>query len=292
MGRVLKTSTFATSIDFPEGPRWHDGKLWFSDMGTNCVMTVDLNGNVEHVVDVPGQPSGLGWLPDGRLLIVSMRDQRLLCLSPGGLELVADLQELASSVLNDMVVDSRGRAYIGNFGFAFGNPSAIPRLAEIIMVTPEGHARIVSDKMAFPNGSVITEDQRTLIVAETLAARLTAFEIEPDGSLSGRRIWARFDDRGFEAQLDADRIAPDGICLDASGAVWVATPTGPGEVLRVLEGGEITHRVKVNAQPIAVMLGGPDRQTLFVCSSILGGSAQGKGRIENVRVDRPGAGLP
>ncbi len=292
MDRVLETNTLATDMDFPEGPRWHDGKLWFSDMGRNRVMTVDLKGNVEHIIDVPGQPSGLGWLPDGRLLIVSMSDQRLMRLSSGRLEIVADLRDLASHVLNDMVVDVRGRAYIGNFGFALGNPSAIPGLAEIIMVTPEGIAQIAAGKMAFPNGSVITQDGHTLIVAETLAARLTAFDIQPDGLLSGRRIWAGFDNRGFEAQLDTDRISPDGICLDANGAVWVATPTGPGEVLRVLEGGAITHRVRVHAQPLAVMLGGPERKTLFVCTSILGGRDRGKGRIETIQVDVPGAGLP
>ncbi len=289
---ILEATTLIHGIEFPEGPRWRDGKLWFSDMGSNSVMTVDLKGNAEHIVDVPGQPSGLGWLPDGRLLIVSMSDRRLLRLNSGKLELLADLHELASYVLNDMVVDSRGCSYIGNFGFAFGNPSAIPRHAEIIMVTPEGDAHIAADNMAFPNGSVITEDHRTLIVAETLAARLTAFDIEPDGSLVGRRIWAGFDNRGFEARLDEERISPDGICLDAEGAVWVATPAGKGKVLRVLEGGEITHRVKVNSQPLAVMLGGHDRRTLFVCTSRLGRRGPGKGSIEIVRVDVPGAGLP
>ncbi len=289
---ILEATTLLSGIEFPEGPRWRDGKLWFSDMGKNSVMTVDINGNVQHIVDVPGQPSGLGWLPDGHLLVVSMRDQRLLRLNSGRLEMVADLRELASYVLNDMVVDTLGRAYIGNFGFAFGNPSATPGLAEIIMVMPEGDAYIVADKMAFPNGSVITQDGRTFIVAETLASRLTAFDIEQDGSLAGRRIWAEFDSMGFKAKLDSERISPDGICLDAKGAVWVATPTGPGEVLRVLEGGQITHRVKVYAQPLAVMLGGPDRQTLFICTSRMGGRGPGKGRIETVRVDVPGAGLP
>lgn len=280
---VLETTVLLDKLGLPEGPRWHDGRLWFSDAGTNQVMTVDLDGNVETVVEVPGQPSGLGWLPDERLLVVSMTDRRLLRLDPDGLVEVADLRELASFHCNDMVVDQQGRAYIGNFGYAFSDPSATPKLAEVVLVTPDGDARVVADEMSFPNGSVITPDGRTLIVAETFTARLTAFDIEPDGSLTRRRIWAQF---------DSERIAPDGICLDAEGAIWVASPVGSTEVLRVLKGGEITHRVKVETQPFAVMLGGSDRRTLFVCTSILGERPPGSGRIEIVQVDVPGAGLP
>ena len=289
---VLETKVLLDGLGFPEGPRWHDGKLWFSDMGTNQVMTVDLDGNAETVVEVQGQPSGLGWLPDERLLVVSMTDRRLLRLDPHGLVEVADLRELASFHCNDMVVDQHGRAYIGNFGYAFSDPSATPKLAEIVLVTPDGDARVVAEEMAFPNGIVITPDGRTLIVAESFAARLTAFDIEPDGSLTRRRIWVQFDDRGFDAQLDFERTAPDGICFDVEGAIWVASPSGSTEVLRVLKGGEVTHRVKVETQPFAAMLGGPDRRTLFVCTSIFGESPPGSGRIETVQVDAPGAGLP
>ena len=181
---VLETTVLLDGLEFPEGPRWHDGKLWFSDMGTNQVMTVDLDGNAETVVEVQGQPSGLGWLPDERLLVVSMTDRRLLRLDPHGLVEVADLRELASFHCNDMVVDHQGRAYIGNFGYAFSDPSATPKLAEIVLVTPDGDARVVAQEMVFPNGIVITPDGRTLIVAESFAARLTAFDIEPDGSPS------------------------------------------------------------------------------------------------------------
>jgi sugar lactone lactonase YvrE len=256
-------------------------------------MTVDLDGKAETVVEVQGSPSGLGWLPDGRLLVVSMRDRRLLRLDPAdGLVEVADLSDLASFHCNDMVVDRQGRAYIGNFGYAFSDPSATPKLAEIVLVTPDGDARVVADRMVFPNGSVITPDGSTLIVAETLAARLIAFDIEPTGSLTRRRIWAQFDDQGFEAQSDSQRTSPDGICLDAEGAVWVASPFGNTGVLRVLEGGEITHRVRVATQPFAAMLGGPDRRLLFACTSIFGEGPPGSGRIEVVPVEVPGAGYP
>jgi sugar lactone lactonase YvrE len=288
---VLETKVLLDGLDFPESPRWHDGKLWFSDQGTGRVMTVDLDGDAETIVEVPGSPSGLGWLPDGRLLVVSMTDRRLLRLDPGGLVEVADLSELASFHCNDMVVDRQGRAYIGNFGFDLAGQE-LPKLAEIVLVTSDGAARVVADEMAFPNGTVITPDGRTLIVAESAAARLTAFDIEPDGSLTRRRIWAQFDERGFESLIDFERTIPDGICLDAEGAIWVASPGGSAEVLRVREGGEVTHRVRVATQPFACMLGGPERRTLFVLTSIYGTQATTKGRIEMVQVDVPGAGLP
>jgi sugar lactone lactonase YvrE len=287
---VLKTEILLDGLGFPEGPRWHDGKLWFSDMGTCQVMTVDLDGNSETVVEVPEQPSGLGWLPDNRLLVVSMKDRRLLRLDPGGLVEVADLREFASFHCNDMVVDEQGRAYIGNFGFDVDDPDAVPRHAAVMLVTPDGAARIVADEMVFPNGSVITPDGGTLIVAETFASRLTAFSVDSDGSLTGRRVWAQFDDLGFD--MSEERISPDGICLDAEGAIWIASPSGRGEVLRVKEGGEVTHRFEVETQAFAVMLGGPDRQTLFVCTTILDERNSGKGRIEIVHVAVPGAGLP
>jgi sugar lactone lactonase YvrE len=279
---ILETTVLIDGLAFPEGPRWHDGKLWFSDMHSHRVMTVDLEGNTETIVEVPGQPSGLGWLPDGRLLVVSMTDRRLLRLDPGGLTEVADLSGLATHHCNDMVVDRQGRAYVGNFGFDFLEQEFAP--AEIVLVTPDGRARIVADQMAFPNGSVITPDDRTLIVGETFGNRLTAFDIEPDGSLTGRRVWAQI-----------DPALPDGICLDAENAVWVATPLS-GEVIRVREGGEITDRVKVSTQAFACMLGGADRRTLFVLTAESMNPDEARsmssGRIETARVNVPGAGLP
>jgi sugar lactone lactonase YvrE len=286
---TLKTEILLDGLGFPEAPRWHDGKLWFSDMGTCQVMTVDLNGTAQTVVEVPEQPSGLGWLPDNRLLVVSMKDRRLLRLDPDGLVEVADLREFASFHCNDMVVDQEGRAYIGNFGFDIEDPAAVLRHAAIMLVMPDGVARIVADEMVFPNGSVITPDGGTLIVAESFASRLTAFSIERDGSLTGRRVWAQFDDLGFD--MSKGRIIPDGICLDAEGAIWLASAES-NEVLRVKEGGEITHRFTVETQAFAVMLGGPDGRTLFVCTTILDERDSGKGRIETVHVAVPGAGLP
>lgn len=274
---MSKTShVLLKGLEFPEGPRWREGKLWFSDMQAYRVMTVDLLGNAEIILEMPGNPSGLGWLPDGRLLVVSMPDRRLLRLDADGLTEVADLSALASYTCNDMVVDKMGRAYVGNFGFDHINEPMKP--AEIILVAPDGDARIVADGLAFPNGTVITPDDQTLIVGETYGGCLTAFDIQPDGALTNRRVWA---DLG-------DGVFPDGICLDAEGAVWVASPVG-SEVLRVLEGGEVTRRIAVSTQAYACMLGGPDRRTLFIATS---GQAAGSGCIEIIDVDVPGAGLP
>ena len=272
-----------TGLVFPEGPRWHDGKLWFSDMHGPRVMTVDLAGQSEEVVEVPGQPSGLGWTPDGKLLVVSMTDRRLLRLEADGLVEVADLASLASFHCNDMVVDAHGRAYIGNFGFDLDGQGQFATAA-LIVVEPDGRARIAADELAFPNGSVITPDGRTLIVGESFASRLTAFEIAPDGSLGGRRQWAKL-----------EGAVPDGICLDAEGAVWVASPVS-NELLRVREGGEVLDRIPTSQSAIACMLGGPERRMLFVLTAAGTDPEKLKaaptGRIEMVEVPVPGAGLP
>ncbi|UCE55080.1 MAG: SMP-30/gluconolactonase/LRE family protein [Desulfobacterales bacterium] len=279
-----KTEILLDGLMFPEGPRWHEEKLWFSDMIGGQVMAVDMNGKAEVIVEVPQQPSGLGWLPDGKMLIVSMLDRRLLRLDAEGLVEVADLSGLASFHCNDMVVDHYGRAYIGNFGFDLNGQKPFAP-AEIILVTPEGKARVVADEMAFPNGSVITPDGGTLIVAETFGSRLTAFDIEADGSLSHRRTWAKIED-----------AYPDGICLDAEGAIWVASPAGIVGVMRVCEGGQITHHINVSTQAYACMLGGPQRNTLFLLTAETinpqGARAKSSGRLEVVQVDIPGAGLP
>lgn len=286
MSRPPATSEKALLLDglaFPESPRWHDGRLWFSDMYTHEVMTVTLDGHTETIATVPQQPSGLGWLPDGRLLVVSMHDRRLLRLDADGLNPVADLSDMAHFHCNDMVVDGEGRAYVGNFGFDF--MEKVPaKPTVLIMVMPNGAKRVVADELLFPNGMVITPDGMTLIVGETFGSRLTAFTIAEDGSLGERRLWA---------QLKG--AAPDGICLDAEGAVWMASPVSR-EVLRVREGGEITHRIAVETQGIACMLGGPERRALFILSAPLTRPEKGRalklGRIETVQVEIPGAGLP
>jgi sugar lactone lactonase YvrE len=283
MPATLETTLLLDGLAFPESPRWHDDKLWFSDMYTGQVMTVTLKGKTEVIASVPQQPSGLGWLPDGRLLIVSMRDRRLLRRDADGLNVVADLADMAHHHCNDMVVDREGRAYIGNFGFDFMEEEA-ERATVIVMVTADGEKRIVADDLLFPNGCVITPDGRSFIVGETFASRLTAFAIAADGSLGERRVWA---------QLKG--ATPDGICLDAEGAIWMASPISR-EVLRVREGGVVTHRIPVATQGIACMLGGSDRRTLFILSAPLTRPEKGRalrlGRIETAHADVPGAGLP
>jgi sugar lactone lactonase YvrE len=210
-----------------------------------------------------------------------MTDRRLLRFESGGLVEVADLSKLASYHCNDMVVDRQGRAYIGHFGFNYYSQPFAP--AEVILVTPDGSARVVAEQMAFPNGSIITPDGRTLIVAETFGVCLTAFDIQPDGSLAGRRIWA-----------STSPAIPDGICLDAEGAVWVASPTG--EVLRIQEGGQVADRINLSRPAFACMLGGTDLRTLFVMTAKSDSPdevrAESSGRVEIVEVDVPGAGLP
>jgi len=280
---MAELTTLLDGLHFPEGPRWHEGKLWFSDMHADKVMTVDMAGNAETVVDVPGNPSGLGWLPDGRLLIVSMIDRRLLRLDADGLHEVADLSALATFHCNDMVVDAQGRAYVGNFGFDL-HGGADATEADIILVLPDGSARVVAPNMQFPNGTVITPDGRTLIVGETFAGCLTAFDIAPDGSLTNRRVWAKL-----------EGAIPDGICLDAEGAIYVASPLGH-QVLRVREGGEVADRIAVEHESFACMLGGPDGTTLFVAtcksSDPIECRAEATGRIEIAKVAVPRAGWP
>ena len=276
------TKLLLDGLAFPEGPRWRDGRLWFSDMHDHRVLTVDLDGKVETVARVPACPSGLGWLPDGRLLVVSMHDRRLLRLDPGGLVLHADLAPLARHHCNDMVVSAAGRAYVGNFGFDYEKES--PRTTELICVEPDGSARVVADELMFPNGPVITPDGRTLVVGESFAARLTAFDLGADGGLSNRRVFAPLEGR-----------VPDGICLDAEGAIWVASPPTK-DLSRVREGGEVVERIEFDRMAIACMLGGEDGRTLFALTAATTNEEEApklrSGRIETVRVDVPGAGLP
>ena len=271
-------------LAFAEGPRWHEGRLWISDMHAQQVLAIDLDGRAETICRVEHDPSGLGWLPDGSLVVVSMRDRRLLQWVDGQLEELADLSQLASCHCNDMVVDAQGRCYVGNFGFDLHEEGAEFQKAELILVSPDGKARVVASDLAFPNGSVITPDGRTLVVGESFAARLTAFDIAPDGSLSNRRVWARL-----------EGAVPDGICLDEEGAIWVASPVS-GEVLRVREGGEVAQRLSVSAQAFACMLGGEDRRRLFIAvaetSEPEACRQQRSGRIEFVDVEVPGAGRP
>jgi sugar lactone lactonase YvrE len=281
---LVPTRAVARGLVFPEGPRWHDGEWWFSDMLGGVVQRIGSDGQLHRVLEIPGQPSGLGWDADGSLLVVSMHERRLLRMTAAGTSVVADLSVLVPGPCNDMVVDAEGRAYVGNFGFDLPGGAA-PAPTSLVMVVPTGNARVVADGLLFPNGCVITPDGRTLIVAETFGARLTAFSIAPDGSLHQRRTWA-----GLPGK------SPDGICLDAEGAVWVASPP-TRELLRVREGGSITHRVTTETQAIACMLGGADGRDLLVLSGHvsfdpLKARRYRSGRIDALRVDAPRAGHP
>jgi sugar lactone lactonase YvrE len=244
---------FLDGLAFPEAPRWHGGALWFSDFYLQRVQRASAGGVVETITELDDQPSGLGWLPDGRLLVVGMKKRQLLRLDPGGLVVHAELGAFAPAYCNDMLVDPLGRAYVGNFGFDL--PARAPFAPTVLlMVDPGGEVRVVADDMHFPNGMALTPDGGTLLVAESYGKRITAFDVRADGTLGGRRTWARFEEKG---------AAPDGICLDTEGAVWTASPVSR-EVLRVREGGEITQRIATPQQATACALGGPEGRTLYV----------------------------
>lgn len=281
---MTKPRVLLDGLRFPEGPRWRDGRLWFSDMHDGRVLALAPDGKAEEILALDGdEPSGLGWLPDGRLLVVAMQTRRLLRRERDG-RLVphADLAGVADFHANDMVVDGHGRAYVGNFGFDL-NAGATPRATRISLVHPDGRVETAADDMMFPNGSVLTPDGRTLIVGESFRSCLTAFDVGADGRLSKRRVWAQL-----------ERCVPDGICLDAEGCVWVASPVSHG-ALRVREGGEVVERVEVESQVYACMLGGADRKTLHLCTAAThdpAKTAARTGRIETIDVAVPGAGLP
>lgn len=284
-------TTLAPVLDglaFAEGPRWHEGRLWFSDMHDHRILALDPStGDTEVIAHVPTRPSGLGWRPDGTLLAVSMRDRKLLAVADGDTREVADLSDLAPHDCNDMVVDAAGNAYVGNFGFDLHDPDADQRTTTLVLVPVNGEApRVVADELFFPNGCVITPDGTTLVVGESFGACLTAFRITDDGSLTDRREWARV--RG---------AVPDGICLDEEGAIWMASPISH-QVLRVAEGGQVLSEIRTSdeRQPFACMLGGADRRTLFVCTAVDSDPEHCRrlraGRIEATEVDAPGAGRP
>jgi sugar lactone lactonase YvrE len=264
----------ATGFCFGEGPRWFEGLLWFSDMLGEAVHTVTLSGSMT-ALPLPGHsPSGLGFRPDGSLLIVSTEDRRLLRYDGDTVDTVADLSALAPADLGDMVVDGHGRAYIGSQAFSGG---------VILRVDPDDTVSVVARDLDFPNGMAITADHRTLIVAESIGRRLTAFSIGEGGALSDRRV--------FADGLDGP---PDGICLDAEGGAWTAM-TLAHQFERIVEGGEVTHRIDIGDRAaIACMLGGSAGRTLFMLSSsdaypkrLIGTRLS---RVDTVIVDTPAAG--
>ena len=254
-----------------EGPRWREGRWWVSDFYRHTVLTVEPDGRAEDVLTLEGgaQPSGLGWLPDGSLLVVSMRDHRLLRLRDGELAVHAELGEHCGGHLNDMVVAADGTAYVGNFGFdLMGGADA--RSARLVRVAPDGAVTVAAEDLIFPNGSVI--DGSTLLVNETLGGRITAFDIEPDGSLSNRRVWAQLQETPplgpLAEMLPGSTFAPDGLTLDAEGHVWAANALG-GPVARISPAGEVVETIELpeGLGVFACMLGGPEGNTLLMCAA-------------------------
>jgi sugar lactone lactonase YvrE len=267
-----------TDIGFGEQPRWHEGRLWFSDWGRREVIAVDLEGNSEVMLHAPSFPCCVDWLPDGRLLLVAAREGLLLRReSAGTLVTHGDLSGVSTPAAgNELVVDGRGNAYVngGGFDLMAGEPFA-----------PGIFARQVADGLAFPNGMLVTPDNATLIVAESYAKRLSAFDIAGDGSLSGRRVWA-----------DLDGGVPDGICLDAEGAVWYADVPNK-RCVRVREGGEVLERIELDRGCFACALGGVDRRTLFMMATEWNGPAgmfaePRTGRVLTANAPAPGVGWP
>ena len=292
-------TTLVGGLSFTECPRWRDGRLYISDFYTHRVLALAMDGTAETIAHVPQQPSGLGFLPDGQMLIVSMRDRKILRRNhDGSLVMYADVSALAPGYLNDMLVDRDGRAWVGNFGFDLSG-GAPARNTVLICVELDGTANVVADELAFPNGMVLTGDGCTLIVAETTMGRLTAFNVSA-GSLSNRRTWADFGDppttTNVDERLEKMAVVPDGICLDAEGAVWVAD-AAHRRLVRVVEGGHIVEELKTNGlHAYACMLGGDDGRTLFACVAPTYHQAQASANhhaaILMTKVAVPHAGLP
>lgn len=277
------SQTLVGGFAFPEGPRWRDGHLWFADHHDGCVRCIAADGQLIEQFAVPGNPSGLGWLPNGDLIIVSMNERCLYRRHAGVLTRYADLSPWHPFHSNDMVVDKLGRAYVGNVGFNYLQGEQ-PRATNIVLVDGDGNAALAAGDLQCPNGTVVTADCRTLIVAETFSKRLSAFSVDADGHLSNRRVFAELNEM------------PDGICLDAEGCVWVAAPYSQA-VLRIRDGGEIIDRVAIdNCNPLACVLGGTDNRTLYICCAPHYHAAETLqargGRIDFVRVAVPGGGSP
>jgi sugar lactone lactonase YvrE len=288
------TRMLTDGIYFGEGPRWRDGRLWFSDFYAHAVKSVSPAGDLRTEFEIDDRPSGLGWMPDGSMLVVSMTRRQVLRRRPdGAIGVHAELGHIATFHCNDMVVDREGGAYVGNFGFdldaemeARGVESVLADhpTAKLAYVAPDGQTRVAAEDMHFPNGPVITPDGRTLIVGESLGGVLTAFDIQPGGDLSNRRVWA-----------DTRPAIPDGIALDAEGAIWIANPIAP-QCVRIAEGGKVLEIIETDQPCFACMLGGDDGRTLFMLTAASSdheaAAAAKTGRILVATVDSPRAGLP
>ncbi|HEY5334443.1 MAG TPA: SMP-30/gluconolactonase/LRE family protein [Mycobacteriales bacterium] len=291
--------TVVDGLSFSECPRWHENRIWFVDFYTSRVLSAtESGGDLRVEAEVPNQPSGLGWLPDGRLLVVSMRDARLLRReADGSLVTHAELGPYVGGHPNDMVVDDRGRAFVGNFGFDLMAGGAVAP-ASLVRVDPDGSVTVVADDLWFANGSVITDDG-VLLVDETFGNRVSAFDITQDGELTNRRTWARFGDLPTDTDLALVlrqiAVAPDGCGLDAEGALWIAD-AHRGRLLHVREGGEILEEIDPGTGVFACMLGGHDGRTLFACTAPdfqeQARRTAREGALVAIRVDVPHAGRP
>jgi sugar lactone lactonase YvrE len=291
---ITGVRTVLDGLWFGEGPRWHDGALWFSDMHGHRVVRTALDGTDETAAEIThDEPSGLGWLPDGRLLVVAMETQKLLRVEADGtVNEHADLSGLARGSINDMIVAADGTAYVGDMGARIHDANSERKPGQTIRVDPDGTVSCAADDLASPNGHILTDDGRTLIVAESGGARLTAFTVASDGSLGERRTYAEL----VPSKPGVAFAPPDGICLDAEGAVWVADPIG-ARVFRVREGGEVTDSIDFDdVIPVACVLGGPNRRTLLMCVAKDWKRDVVKqaptGRIDAADVEVPGAGRP
>jgi sugar lactone lactonase YvrE len=292
MNRAATAERFADGLEFAECPRWHDGALWISDMWGHTVYRFDPDG-ARHTVHDFGpdeDPGGLGWLPDGRLLVVGMEGRRLYRLEADGPVVHADLAELAPWPCNDMIVADDGTAYVSQFGFDLWGASTLPATSPLIRVWPDGRVDAAAHDLMVPNGVALTAEGRTMIVAESGAFRLVRFTVREDGTLTDRETFAE-----LTPAPGADYAPPDGICLDEAGAVWAADPIG-NRVVRIEAGGRVEREITFDLRPLAAVLGGTDRRTLFVCLAAEYGRLEHRSerdaRIDAVRVDIPGAGRP
>lgn len=303
--KTLTPDLVADGFSFIEGTRWRDGRLYASDMFNHNVLSFDGSGNVTTVCSLPESPSGLGFAPDGSLLIVSQGSRRVLRWTGSRLEEWVDLSHVLPFMANEMAVDPQGRAYVGNYGWD-SDADPTTQSTSIALVQPDGRVSIAATDLVFPNGTVLTPDGRTLIISETYAARVSAFDVAADGTLSNRRVWASFSDKQYKTIEDAkhdakagNAILPDGIVLDAEGALWIADAGGRAAV-RVAEGGEILARVPTgNLSTYAVALGGSDRQTLYIGAAtplleieLPFRPGVTKSSLLKCRIDVPGVGLP
>ncbi len=255
-GKIFVDNT--RGLKFTESPRWRNGKLWFLDIHDKRIKTADLDGRVETAVELGFIPNAFGFRGDGSLLVGDAMQRQIFRWDGKALQPLANLADVAVFCLSDGIVDAQDRMYVGDIGYNFFDPTLKPvDTCVIACVDPDGRTRVVAKDLSFPNGIVITPDGKTLIVAETMGHRLTAYDVLTDGSLARRRVYA---------QLPED-VSPDGIALDAEGAVWLANPEGKFGALRVREGGEIVERVELDTEGYAVMLGGPERRRLFICAS-------------------------